>query len=195
MSVDTKLTGVAGEHHVCSILARYLWAPSLTRDGLERTDILEVHSQTRRMIELQVKTLRGPGRWPLGRKGTRPAIEDHEWYVMVRLPPPPGEPECYVIPRDYVAAATWIAHMNWLTSPDVPPGVRNATIESARVGGEVWERYRDRWDDLQKPTTDLPVLLPPWMRAAMREERVGLPDDHPWRDAEAIPDWPDPALP
>jgi hypothetical protein len=182
------------------MLARYLWAPSLTRDGLERTDILAVHSQTRRMIEVQVKTLRvktpgGPGAWPLGRKGTRRAIGDHEWYVMVSLPPPPADPACYVVPRDHVAAATWIAHRSWLTEPGVPPGKRNAPIENARVDVKEWERYRDRWDDLRQPTTDLPVLLRPWMREAMREERVGLPDDHPWRDAAAVPDWPEPASP
>jgi hypothetical protein len=31
-----------GEHWVCATLARYGWAPALTRDGLERTDILAV---------------------------------------------------------------------------------------------------------------------------------------------------------
>jgi hypothetical protein len=38
--VDTKLTGSAGEHHVCSMLARYGWAASLNRSGLERSDVL-----------------------------------------------------------------------------------------------------------------------------------------------------------
>ncbi len=113
---------------------------------------------------------------------------------MVRLPPPPGEPECYVVPRDHVAAATWIGHMSWLTEPGVPAGKRNAPIENARVDVRELVRYRDRWEDLQKPTTDLPVLLHPWMRDAIREERVGLPADHPWQDAAAVPDWPEWAL-
>jgi hypothetical protein len=51
--IDTKLTGSAGEHYVCSMLARYGWAPSLTRDGLERTDILAVHSVERWLIEVK----------------------------------------------------------------------------------------------------------------------------------------------
>jgi hypothetical protein len=38
--VDTKLTGSAGEHYVCSMLARYRWAASLNRNGLERSDVL-----------------------------------------------------------------------------------------------------------------------------------------------------------
>src|SRR6185295_6133299 len=66
--VDTKLTGSAGEHYVCSMLARYGCAASLTRDGLERTDVLAVHVVERHMIEVQVKAVR-TGSWMLGRKG------------------------------------------------------------------------------------------------------------------------------
>ena len=53
--VDTKQTKTVGEHHVASELARRGWAPALTRDGLERTDILAVHTVGRRQIEVQVK--------------------------------------------------------------------------------------------------------------------------------------------
>src|SRR3954447_22969012 len=101
--VDTRLTGAAGEHYVCSALARYGWAPSLTRDGLERTDILAVHSSTRRLIEIQVKTVR-TGHWMLGRKGLSPDLSGHEWYVFVLLGEPPTTPTCFVVPRDHVAA-------------------------------------------------------------------------------------------
>jgi len=53
---DTKQTKTIGEHHVASELARRGWAPALTRDGLERTDILAVHTKpaSRRMVEVQV---------------------------------------------------------------------------------------------------------------------------------------------
>ena len=64
---DTKLTGSAGEHYVCAMLARFGWAASLTRDGLARTDVLAVHSVPREMIEVQVKTIR-TGSWMLGKK-------------------------------------------------------------------------------------------------------------------------------
>jgi hypothetical protein len=42
----------AGEHWVASMLARHSWAPALTRDGLERTDILaaKVTGERRQMI-------------------------------------------------------------------------------------------------------------------------------------------------
>lgn len=48
---DTKLSASAGEHYVCSMLARAGWAASLTRDGPARTDILAVQSSAERHIE------------------------------------------------------------------------------------------------------------------------------------------------
>jgi len=66
---DNKLTGAAGGHHVCAELARRDWAPSLTRDGFARTDILAVHTETRVMIEVQVKTSRKALSWPLAGSG------------------------------------------------------------------------------------------------------------------------------
>jgi predicted AAA+ superfamily ATPase len=56
---DTKQTKTIGEHLVASELARRGWAPALTRDGLERTDILAVDTgPSRRMVEIQVKSAR-----------------------------------------------------------------------------------------------------------------------------------------
>ena len=186
--VDTKLTGSAGEHYVCSMLARYGWAASLTRDGLERTDVLAVHSIERHMIEVQVKTVR-TGNWMLGRKGTLQDRSGREWYVFVKLGRPPGLPESYVVPRDHVAAATWIGHHAWLTDPAVPKGKRNAPLEMARVGAEVWAGYRDRWDPLGCDARGAVVRLPSWMRRAMDLSRVGLPPDHRWQKRAAIPEW------
>jgi hypothetical protein len=48
--VDTKLLKSAGEHWLCGVLAGFGWAAALTRDGLERTDIVAVHSESRVMI-------------------------------------------------------------------------------------------------------------------------------------------------
>ncbi len=174
------------------MLARYLWAASLTRDGLERTDVLAVHSLSRVMIEVQVKTTTSSS-WPLGRKGTLPARSEREWYVLVKLGPPPGLPDTYVVPRDHVAAATWIGHRAWLTNPDVEPGKRNAPVDRARIGEEVWADYRDRWDLLQTDTRLVQVLLPGWMRSAMDLNRIGLPPEHPWRERNQVPDWPNAA--
>lgn len=187
MAGDSKLSASAGEHYVCSMLARYGWAASLTRDGLARTDILAVQaSEQRRMVEIQVKTITS-GSWPLGVKGTVPAISDREWYVFVRLGRFPGRPDTWVVPRDHVAAATWIAHMSWLHAPDAKPGTRNAGIASARVGPEVWGPYEDRWDLLACSSDQAPVLLPLWMRRGIDNPQVGLPDRHPWH--ERVPEF------
>jgi hypothetical protein len=170
------------------MLARYGWAASLTRDGLERTDVLAVQSTSRDMIEVQVKTVRD-GSWMLGRKGTLADRSGREWYVFVKLGPPPDLPESYVVPRDHVAAATWIGHQAWLTDPDVPRGRRNTPLEMARIGAEVWAGYRDGWDQLGPDARRAPVRLPRWMRSAMDLERVGLPTEHPWNDRNSIPPW------
>jgi len=85
---DNKLTKSAGEHSTCAALSRLGWAVALTRDGLERTDILAVDTESRQTIEIQVKTANSNSRptWVLGLKGTAEARTDHEWYVFVLLP-------------------------------------------------------------------------------------------------------------
>ncbi len=57
---ENKETKTVGEHLVVSALARRGWAPALTRDGLERTDILAVatHDPERRMVDIQVRQQR-----------------------------------------------------------------------------------------------------------------------------------------
>ncbi len=190
-SADRKLTSSAGEHHVCSMLARHGWAASLTRDGLARTDVLAVHTKSRAMIEVQAKTTLDSSSWPLGAKGTLAAETGREWFVLVRLGGPPTAPESFVVPRDHVAAATWIAHMAWLTDPDAPAGKRNAGIESARVGSSEFEGYRDAWGLLtdHEDARTCPVMLPAWMCDPEVLDRTGLPDGHPWHDG-LPPDWP-----
>lgn len=39
VAADTKQTKTIGDHYVCSLLARFDWAPALTRGGLAGTDI------------------------------------------------------------------------------------------------------------------------------------------------------------
>jgi hypothetical protein len=103
--------------------------------------------------------------------------------VFVALDPVPGRaPRSYVVPREHVWAGAYIQHMNWLTTPGIPAGKRNAGVERARVYAEVWAGYEDGWDLLNRPTTACPVLLPVRHRVYALDPRVGLPDGHPWRD-------------
>lgn len=187
---DTKLVKSAGEHWVCSVLAQHRWAVALTRDGIERTDLLAVHSSSRRAIEVQVKAASASRRpnWPLNAKAQAPAVTDREWFVLVALPALIGDaPRSYVVPRDHLAAAAWIHHQDWLTDPSALPGRRNTSVDRARLREWVVEGYRDAWHLLLEPTTEGPVLLPAELRDLATSDRVGLPPDHPWR--RALPGW------
>lgn len=181
----------AGEHWVCSVLAQSGWGPALTRDGLARTDILAVKvDKRRRMIEVQVKTASPHTKpsWPLGTNSQSPALSPNEWFVLVALNADPTiAPASYIVPRDHVAAAAWMVHEDWRTDPSAKPGTRNATVERSRVFAPIWERYRERWDLLDAPTDEAPVLLPPRLRELATDPRVGLPEGHPWR--KGLPEW------
>jgi hypothetical protein len=191
-AVDTKMVKTVGEHWVCATLARHGWAPALTRDGLERTDILAVSTKLahRPVVEIQVKTASQRGQttsWPLGTKAQLPAQSEHEWFVLILLPELPAQPRAFVVPRDHLAAAAWIVHQEWRTDPSAPPGKRNADVDQARIPWTVWRGYEDRWDLLGTPAAKVPVLLPLELRCFATMERVGLPPDHPWR--QDLPSW------
>lgn len=183
-----------GEHHVAAELARRGWAPALTRDGLERTDILAVNTAgtERRQIEVQVKAARGRSMdrvsWPLGLKTQGRSAHEREYFVLVAVPDDDSLPlRDFVLPRSHVAVAAWISHMNWLTEPGVPVGQRNAPVDRSRVNLAIFEGYEGRWDLLDVDESDAPVLLPPEYRALAVDERVGLPDGHAWH--EHLPKW------
>jgi hypothetical protein len=191
---DTKMTKTIGEHHVASELARRGWAPALTRDGLERTDILAVmaEGQKRRLVEIQVKGARGSNvdtvSWPLGLKSQQPSMHGHEYFVLVAIPSVSDlPPRDFVVPRIHVAAAAWISHMDWLTERGVPGGKRNAPVDRARVQLEVFRAYENRWDLLLDDQRDAPVLLPSRYRDLALSARVGLPPGHEW--SGNLPQW------
>jgi len=189
---DTKMIKSAGEHWVCSALARHGWAPALTRAGLERTDILAVatHLPTRPTVEIQVKTATQSGErtsWLPGPKAQMLARSEREWFALVLLPSFPSAPRTFIVPRDHASAATYIVHQDWRTDPNAPEGTRNASLNQARIRWTIWQGYQDRWDLLGTPTSKVPVLLPAWTRALALDERVGLPEDHPWR--KSLPSW------
>lgn len=188
---DNKMTKSIGEHWVCSELARRGWAPALTRDGLSRTDILSVgtHLERRPRIEVQVKSAtqyKNPEMtsWPLGNVGTAKGLAQsaREWFIMVSIPRDVNlTPEAFIIPRDHAVAATHIAHTDWLTTPGTTTRERKAKMERARVRCTVFAGYRGRWDLLENLTTACPVLLPNHYSELAEDDRVGLPEGHPWR--------------
>lgn len=191
---DTKQTKSIGEHHVASELARRGWAPALTRDGLERTDILAVKAEgsERHLVEIQVKTARGKDlrriSWPVGTKSQSSSRHEREFFVLVAVPSDlTQQPRSFVVPRMHVAAAAWIEHMNWLTDPNAPAGKRNAPVDRARVSVGTFAGYEDRWDLLELGQSEVPVLLPPSYRELAHSTRVGLPPGHEWHGG--VPTW------
>jgi len=189
---DTKMTKTIGEHWVCATLARHGWAPALTRDGLERTDILAVstHLARRTTAEIQVKTARSRGdstNWLVGTKAQLIAESEHEWFVFVLLPDLPRIPRAFVVPRNHVSAAAWIGYWDWFSDPATPAGTRNTPVSMARVYLSTWQDYEDRWDLLGTSTSEVPVLLPRSYRELAQEGRIGLPVNHPWNDG--LPQW------
>lgn len=172
---------------MASELARRGWAPALTRDGLERTDILAVFTtpEKRRMIEVQVKTARESGaglvNWPLGAKTQGPSQHEREYFVLVAVPDDLElPPRSFVVPRSHVAAAAWMEHMDWLTDPTIVVGKRNAPVDRARVKVAAFEGNENRWDLLLVDEDEAPVLLPSRFRDLAQDRRVGLPPQHSW---------------
>lgn len=126
-----------GEHWACATLARYGWAPTLTRDGFARADMLAVgtHLPQRPTVEIQVKAASDTGNrtsWPLGGVTQLVVASENEWFVFVLLPRLPLQSGAFVIPRDHVCAATWVVHQHGCTDPSVPQGKRNAGFSQAR---------------------------------------------------------------
>jgi hypothetical protein len=192
---DTKQTKTIGEHHVAAELARREWAPALTRDGLERTDILAVLTDKdapRRLIEIQVKAARGTNMnrilWPLNAKAQQPSLHGREYFVMVAIPGVSSLPlRNFILPRSHAAAAAWIEHMHWLTEPGIPIGQRNAPVDRSRVRLQTFESYEGQWDFLLVDEPEVPVLLPRHYRELAQDGRVGLPPEHPWK--KSLPSW------
>ena len=170
LMADTKLTGSAGEHWVCSVLAARGWTVALTRDGIAHTDILAVHPGPPRIpIEVQVKTASyGTGNWRVNRKAQEPSVPQvNEWFVFVQLAEPSwASPTAYVVPRNHVRAMAHIAWLKYRTDPSLPTATlakRNADLNDTRLHADPeLHGYKNRWDLLSRPTNEAPwpSLLP-----------------------------------
>lgn len=187
---DTKLSKSAGEFWVASVLSALGWGAALTRDGLERTDILAVWPESGATIQVQVKTSSFGKRpaWRVGSKAQQIDQAGNEWFVFVALAEKPGAaPVAYVVPRNHVWAAAWIQHRDWLTDPSVEPGKRNSPLSEAWLHPSALAGYEGQWDLMRDPSADSPVLLPARFRELALDPRVGLPDGHPW--TQSLPNW------
>lgn len=199
---DTKQTKTIGEHWVCTTLARLGWAPALTRDAIERTDILAVATQNadRPRIEIQVKAANVPmpnsqAKFQLYGVKDEIAKSDHEWFAFVLIPPYISDYandigaslQTFIVPRNHVCAAVWVQWRHWLNEPGVRKP-RNSNSRQAWIYCDTWQRYEERWNLLGTPTNRVPVMLDKWHRDMTQDKRIGLPPGHPW--TETFPEWP-----
>lgn len=195
---DTKMPKSAGEFWTCSVLARLGWAPALTRDGVERTNILATDTATRQVVQIQVKAATGTAevKWHLGKDAENVSTTKNEWFVLCALPAVAAAPgvgcevasvRSFVVPRNHVSAGVWLAYHDWLLDPSVPVGRRTTPLSRARIYEWVFEGYAERWDLLGQSTAGVMPLLPKRFRALATQANIGLPPLHPWR--RRLPRW------
>ena len=169
MVSDTKAVKSVGEFWTCCKLAMNGWAPALTRDGLERTDILAERSHAPFDVT---------------------QISLYEWFVLVGWNENEQTLSSYIVPRNHVSAGAWLGHMRWLTDPTAKRN-RNCGPEQARMDVSVFGDYKDRWDLLLKPTSQTPILLPHELHefALIADaSNSKLPEWHPW-SGDSLPEW------
>lgn len=192
MVSDTKAVKSVGEFWTCCKLAMNGWAPALTRDGLERTDILAERSHEPfnvAQISVQVKTSRNE-RWALNPAKIGGQRSSYEWFVLVGWDESSQRLSSYIVPRNHVSAGAWLGHMMWLTDPTAKRA-RNCGPEQARIGTSIFGEYKDQWDFLLYPTDEVPILLPHELHefAETTNNPDGkLPDWHPWT-GDNLPNW------
>jgi hypothetical protein len=62
------------------------------------------------------------------------------------------------------------------------------SVVARKVDGEILGYCGLVSEDLLGTSTEkVPILLPPWYRELAADPRVGLPEDHPWKDE--LPDF------
>ena len=172
----TRLTGASGEFYVAAELTRRLWMASVTPQGVERTDVLAQHLETRRVIAVQVKTA-GPGNhFRANKKLEEPTRADNEWLALVNLRDELERPDLYIVPRNVIAALIWVEHRLWLLEPG-RSGRPHKDSDQRNIQPKAVTAYKDRWDLLETSAHAVGYMLPDWFFEGV--ESVGLPEEHP----------------
>jgi hypothetical protein len=155
----TALTGAAGEYYVAAELSRRGWAASITPRGVERSDVLAQHLETKTVVAIQVKTMAKGSRFTLSAKNEEPTSATNEWFALVHLASANTFPGVYLVPRNLIAAYIYLDHRSWLSAPARNGQPRKDSSRRAARPEELRD-YKDRWDLLIKPTHEVPFSLP-----------------------------------
>ena len=111
----------------------------------------------------------------------RTSFTEYEWYVLVGLRGELERPEFFIVPRDFVAAFTWVSHRRWLSEEGRSGPHKNSQMRSIR--GEWIGDFRERWDILERSTYEVESSHDAWVLEQARS--FGLPDGHRWADPVA----------
>ena len=174
---DRQLTGASGEFLVAGELARRDWVPTLTPRGVQHTDVLARHSETGRMISVQVKT-GTTAVFRLSNRDEQVGPATAQWYVLVRLGGVGSRPDFYVVPALVISALVYVDHRRWLEEPSSRTGEpRKDTAIRACKSTEI-ASYQEQWELLHADPSYAPVHLPAWAHT-LGNGRIGWPPDHP----------------
>jgi hypothetical protein len=169
------LTGVAGEYFVVAEMSLRGWLATVTIKNSPGIDVLGRHPETGSLVSIQTKTASAGFVFRLKEQDERRADSANDWYALVGLTAPDSKlrPTIYVVPRDVVSKQVAITHAIWMCQPGKAgqphKDSQMRTIRSAHV-----ERFKDAWELLHLPSSDVPFeLTEPVVEAARR----GCPDD------------------
>jgi hypothetical protein len=164
--MSTQLTGAAGEFFVAAELARRGWAPSITPSGVEGTDIMAQHAETRRVIAVQVKASKSR-RFTLSVRDERPSVTMDEWYVLVSLESA-DSPRYWVLPRNHVTALIYTSHRVWLSKKSVT-GTPHRDNPRRSINTDRLVEGEAEWARLLLSTSEIPLRLAPFYQDVFRE--------------------------
>ena len=170
------LTGAAGEYFVAAELSLRGWLATVTIKNAPGTDVLAKSLRSGAVVAIQTKTASLGNQFWLSSKCEVPAMSQNEWYVLVKLHKERTRPSFFVVPTNVVAGAVYAQHREWLSRPGREGKPRKDT--NMRVmPAKHFLGYEDRWDLLEKPADEAPLLIAEWYSECVRD--FGLPPGHP----------------
>jgi hypothetical protein len=174
--LPTGLIGAAGEYYVAAELSLQGWLATVTIKKAPTTDVLAQHLATGWVVAIQTKTASPGNKFMLGPKDEIPSTAANEWYVFVGLAASGARPTFFVVPRNVVAGMIYARNRHRLATPS-QSGAPHKPGSTRMVHKKLVEPYRERWDFLQLPTAEVPLLVDDDVLAVAKE--YGLPDAHP----------------
>lgn len=145
-SLNSGLSGVAGEYFVAGELSRRGFIESITLRNARGIDILATRPESTVTIGIQVKTNQYSRRhWPLNQKIEGFARPDL-YFVFVNLNSS-NEPSYHVVPSAAVAEHCRTGHAAWLATPG--KGGRRRRDNPVRTFSDLEGKYLGRWELLE----------------------------------------------